>query len=60
MFFIVYMPIHNKKDNLGSYYIWGFHGKKYYYNSSSKRSQKIAYNKAVKQAQAAHANGYSK
>ena len=47
------MPIFNQKDQKGSYYRFGHRGKKYYYNTS--RSQKIAYNKALKQTQAIHA-----
>jgi hypothetical protein len=54
------MPIHIKKDKLGIYFIWGNHGKKYYFNENSERSKKIAYRKAAKQAQAAYSNGYSK
>ena len=48
------MPIFKKKDIKGFYYRFGHSGKKYYYNTS--RSQKIAYNKALKQTQAIHAN----
>ena len=50
------MPIFRKTDKLGSYYRFGHHGTKYYYNTMSNRSQKIAYNKALKQNQAIHAN----
>ena len=50
------MPIHQEKDNKGSYYQWGNHGKKYYFFTS--RGKIIAYGKSVRQAQAAHANGW--
>ena len=48
------MPIFNQKDQKGYYYRFGHHGKKYYYNTMSSRSQKIAYGKALKQTQAIH------
>jgi hypothetical protein len=50
------MPIFNKKDKLGTYFIWGTHGSRYYFNDLSNRSKKIAYNKALKQGKAIHAN----
>ena len=49
------MPIFKKKDIKGSYYRFGHHGKKYYYDTTSSKSQKIAYGKALKQNQAIHA-----
>ena len=51
------MPIHNKTDQSGNYFIWSKHGKKYYYKKTI-RSQLVAYTKAARQAQAAYANGY--
>lgn len=53
------MPIHSEKDEDGkSYYQWGNHGKRYYYNPKNKKSKNDAYEKAVKQAQAAYAHGW--
>jgi hypothetical protein len=54
------MPIHLGYNSYGHYYQWGYHGKKYYFNYHDKRSEKNAYKKAVKQAQAAYSNGYRK
>jgi hypothetical protein len=52
------MPIHEGKDDKGTFYQWGQRGKKYYYKSFSDRSKKIAYNRALRQARAAYAHGY--
>lgn len=49
------MPIHHGKDKYGHYFQWG-HQFKYYYNPNNKVSEMNSYNKAVKQAQAIHAN----
>lgn len=50
------MPIYKRKDSKGPYYQYGSKGAKYYFNSTSERSETIAYNKAVRQTQAIHAN----
>ena len=52
------MPVHRRRDHKGPYMQWGNHGKKYYYKPHSPRSLKIALGKAIRQGQAAHANGY--
>jgi len=52
------MPIFRKKDSDGPYYQWGNRGAKYHYISGNKRSREIAYQKAARQAGAAHAHGY--
>lgn len=55
------MPVHRGKDKLGSFYMWGKHGAKYYWGVPFKgkmRSKETAYHLAVRQAQAAHAHGY--
>lgn len=56
--FKIKMPIYRDRDSFGPYYQWGNHGKKYYYISGNVRSRTIAYNKSLKQAQAAYASGY--
>lgn len=43
------MPIHKGKDNKGYYYMYGSTGKKYYYDPKDKKSEKRAYDKALKQ-----------
>lgn len=56
------MPIHrgrtSKKGSKNSYYQWGHHGKRYSFRSGSKRSRKMAREKAARQARAAFANGW--
>lgn len=44
------MPLHNRRDSQGSYFIWGEHGHKYYYKNE--RSKTIAKEKAMRQARA--------
>lgn len=46
------MPLHKYKDLEGSYFIWGEHGHKYYFNNKSIKSESIAKEKAMKQARA--------
>lgn len=46
------MPLHQRRDSKGPYYIWGEHGKKYYYISGNARSREIARKKAMRQARA--------
>ena len=53
------MPIHHSHDKKGSYYKWGNHGKKYHFTGSDKTSARLAKLKALKQQQAAFANGYT-
>lgn len=53
------MPIHRGKDSKGCFYQWGGRTK-YYYTARDKASRDRAYNKALKQAQAAYAHGYRK
>jgi hypothetical protein len=52
------MPIKEGKDAKGCYYMWGNHGKKYYYDPYSMSSKISAKSKAQRQASAAYANGY--
>jgi hypothetical protein len=51
------MPIrlHTDKATGKKYYQWGHHAKYYF---TTEREKKLAYTKALKQAVAAHANGY--
>lgn len=53
------MPIHLRFDrNKDKYYFqWG-NQKKYYFDHSSQRSAKSAYNKVIKQVKAIYANKY--
>jgi hypothetical protein len=56
------MPIHQRKDKKGYYYQWGDSGHKYYYHGNTKKEHAIAERrargKAVRQMEAAFANGY--
>lgn len=52
------MPIRRGKDINGLFYIWGNHGKRYYYVAGDSRSRERAYNRALKQSHAAYARGY--
>jgi len=52
------MPIREGRDTNGGYMQWGNHGHKYYFQQNNMSSRKEAYQLAVKQGQAAHANGY--
>lgn len=44
------MPLVNGKDKKGSYWMWGTHGKKYYYRPGSMISRHNAKRKAIAQA----------
>lgn len=46
------MPLHRRKDSKGPYFIWGEHGKRYYYKSGNVRSRELARSKAMRQARA--------
>lgn len=48
------MPIFRRHDRYGWYYQYGQHGTRYYFNSA--RSERIAWNKCVKQTRAIHAS----
>lgn len=50
------MPVQQGKDSNGSYFQWGEHGKKYYYDPKSDRSKEIARKKAAKQGRAIKAS----
>lgn len=52
------MPIHLSRDSNGSYYQWGNHGKKYYFNSHCKICKSNARNKAIRQMIAIYSSGY--
>lgn len=52
------MPIYHKKDSIGHYFIYGNHGKKYYYKDSSTLSKNLAYEKSLRQMRAAHVHRY--
>jgi hypothetical protein len=41
-----------------TYWQWGEHGKKYYFNKNNLQECNEAHEKAIKQGQAAHAHGY--
>lgn len=51
------MPIRSGRDSLGYYYQWG-NLKKYYYMPRNIRSRNIAYQSALRQAQAVYSSGY--
>jgi hypothetical protein len=60
-FFTIYkMPLHDRSDSNGSYWIWGDHGHKYYYDPKSVRSNTMARNKAAKQGRAIEFSKHSK
>ena len=46
------MPIRDSVDEKGSYFQWGEHGKKYYYESKNPKSKQTARKKAWKQSRA--------
>lgn len=52
------MPIKRGIDKFGSFYRYGFMGKKYYYLSNDKRSRDMAKRKAQAQERAIYATGY--
>lgn len=52
------MPIHKRIDSRGSYFQYGNHGKKYYFDILSDNSIINAYNKALKQQTAIYLSGY--
>jgi len=52
------MPIHQGRDTNGSYFQWGEHGKKYYFDPNDQKSKQDAKQKAVKQAIAIYASGW--
>jgi hypothetical protein len=52
------MPVAQRHDTQGSYYQWGNHGHKYYFNPNSDQSRSTAKTHATKQGMAAHANGW--
>jgi hypothetical protein len=52
------MPIHLGHDSNGQYWQWGYHGHKYYFNAMNDKSEELAYQKAIRQAQAAYSHGY--
>ena len=54
------MPVRTGKDVEGCYARWGGHGAKYRYTCGDKEGEQRAKDKAGKQGQAAHANGYGK
>lgn len=50
------MPVQKGNDSNGSYFRWGEHGKKYYFDSNSNRSKQLARKKAEKQGRAIKAS----
>lgn len=54
------MPLHRRTDSVGTYFIWGNHGKRYYYKPGNKRSREIAREKAMKQGRAIEWSKYSR
>lgn len=52
------MPIRRGVEGKKPYYQWGDHGAKYFYKINDVPSREEAYQKALKQAQSAYANGY--
>ncbi len=52
------MPVQQGKNSVNSYYRWGDHGKKYYYQANNKKSRELAKEKALKQGRAIHASGW--
>lgn len=53
------MPLHNRRDSKGPYFIWGERGKKYYYKANSKLSKSRAKSKAMKQARAIESSSHN-
>lgn len=54
------MPLKTGKDSEGSYVKYGDSGKKYHYTAGDAASRERAKKKALKQAAAMRATGYSK
>jgi hypothetical protein len=52
MTYYYHMPIFNRSDAKGRYFIFGDHGHKYYYKPRNQISMKTAYLKALKQGMA--------
>ena len=52
------MPVHQRKDKNGPYFIWGNHGKKYYFDPKSDRSKENARQKAAIQGRAIKASQF--
>lgn len=52
------MPIKQYEKDGKYYFQWGNHGKQYFFNPNSKRSQTIALNKCKQQMKAIFSNGY--
>jgi len=52
------MPVQQGRDQNGSYFQWGYHGKKYYYDPRDEVSRREAHESAVRQAYAAYAKGW--
>lgn len=50
------MSIHRGTYKNGTYYQWGYSGKKYYYMSGNKQSREYALRKAEKQARVIYAS----
>jgi hypothetical protein len=53
-----YMPVKRKLDSKGPFYMWGLHGKKYYYIINNKKSRENAKRKAHLQERAIYYSGY--
>jgi hypothetical protein len=54
------MPVHNGRDEKGSYLKWGNRGAKYYYKNGSAASLRNALKKVMKQARAIMMSRYNR
>lgn len=50
------MPVHEGHDENGAYYVYGEHGKRYYFDPDDLESQNEAHQRAVQQGRAIHAS----
>jgi hypothetical protein len=53
------MPIKEHSSNGKYYYQYGDNGTKYYFKKNNDKSREHAYDKALKQSQAIHANAWA-
>jgi hypothetical protein len=53
------MPVAKHSENGRQYYQYGDMGSKYYFRRYDRQGEERAYNRAIRQAQAIHANHYA-
>jgi hypothetical protein len=54
------MPLRHIGSGAKPYFVWGYHGKKYYYNRESLRSKTLAKSRALRQGRAIAASKYGR